>query len=94
MGNILYCLFIKIKSMYLLNFFPKKKKNSYLFWTSKFGLYRMDLSKKVYNLKMEMSSMLILQNKDIGPFVIDYLNFCLLVLFQKNNTIMSVSLDG
>lgn len=54
----------------------------------------MDLSKKVYNLKMEMSSMLILQNKDIGPFVIDYLNFCLLVLFQKDNTIMSVSLDG
>lgn len=41
-----------------------------------------------------MSNLLILQNKDIGPFVIDYLNFCLLVLFQKNNTIMSVSLDG
>lgn len=75
-----------------MNFLPKT--NSYLFWTSKFGLYRMDLSKKVYNLKMEMSSMLILRSKDIGPFVIDYLNFCLLVLFQKDNTIMSVSLDG
>lgn len=67
---------------------------SYLFWTTKSGLYRLDLSKKIHNLKMEMSSMLILQNKHIGPFVIDYLNFCLLVLFQKENTIMSVSLDG
>ncbi|XP_025412408.1 proto-oncogene tyrosine-protein kinase ROS isoform X3 [Sipha flava] len=68
--------------------------NGYLFWTTKVGLYRLDLNKKVNNLKMEMSSMLILQNKNIGPFVIDYLNFCLLVLFQKSNTIMSVSLDG
>lgn len=58
------------------------------------GLYRLDLSKNVKNLKMEMSSMLILQNKYLGPFVIDYLKFCLLVLFKKDNTIMSVSLDG
>lgn len=58
------------------------------------GLYRLDLGKKVINSKMEASSMLILQHKDIGPFVIDYLNFCLLVLFREKNTIMSVSLDG
>lgn len=68
--------------------------NRYLFWTTKVGLYRLDLSKTNHNLKMEMSNLLILQNKYIGPFVIDYLNFCLLVLFQKDNTIMSVSLDG
>lgn len=67
---------------------------SYLFWTTKLGLYRLDLSRKNYNLKMEMSSLLILQSRDIGPFVIDYLNFCLLVLFKKKNIIMSVSLDG
>ncbi|XP_050056431.1 proto-oncogene tyrosine-protein kinase ROS isoform X5 [Aphis gossypii] len=66
--------------------------NGYLFFTTKIGLYRLDLSKKAKNLKM--SSLLILQNKNIGPFVIDYLKFCLLVLFPKDNTIMSVSLDG
>lgn len=60
----------------------------------KSGLYRLDLSKRVYNLQVEMPSMLILPNKDIGPFVVDYLNFCLLVLFKTLNTIMSVSFDG
>lgn len=64
----------------------------FLFWTTKFGLYRLDLSKKVKNLKTEMSR--IIYHKDIGPFVIDYINFCLMVLFPKNNTIMSVSFDG
>eukprot|EP00102_Acyrthosiphon_pisum_P027841 XP_016665051.1 PREDICTED: proto-oncogene tyrosine-protein kinase ROS isoform X2 [Acyrthosiphon pisum] len=60
--------------------------NGFLFWTTKFGLYRLDL-------KTEVTSRII-YHKDIGPFVIDYINFCLLVLFQKNNTIMSVSFDG
>lgn len=66
--------------------------NGFLFWTTKFGLYRLDLSKKVKNLKTEI--LRIIYHKDIGPFVIDYINFCLMILFQKNNTIMSVSLDG
>ncbi|XP_050428827.1 proto-oncogene tyrosine-protein kinase ROS isoform X2 [Adelges cooleyi] len=68
--------------------------NGYLFWTMNNGLYRLDLSKEVSNLRKELIHMLILPNNDIGPFVIDYTNFSLLVLFRKNNTIMSVSLDG
>jgi len=66
--------------------------NRYLFWSSKFGIYRLDINKKVNNLKIE--KLTIMTNHDVGPFVIDHANFCLLVLFQKNNTIMSVSLDG
>lgn len=64
----------------------------YLFWTTSSGLYQLDLSKKL--TKMDLPRYLILPHNDLGPFIVDYLNFCLMILFKKENTIMSVSLDG
>ncbi|XP_060872742.1 serine/threonine-protein kinase pakF-like isoform X2 [Metopolophium dirhodum] len=62
--------------------------NGFLFWTSKLGLHSFDLADS------EKSNILILKNEDIGPFVINYIQSCLFVIFRKQNTIMSVSLDG
>ncbi|XP_016664767.1 protein sevenless isoform X2 [Acyrthosiphon pisum] len=62
--------------------------NGFLFWTSKLGLHSFDLT------DAEKSTILILKNEDIGPFVINYIQLCLFVIFRKQNTIMSVSLDG
>lgn len=69
---------------YLISLIP----NRFLFWSSKLGLHSFDLtdSKKL--------NILILKKEDIGPFVIDYIRLYLLVIIRKENTIMSVSLDG
>lgn len=74
--------------------------NGYLFWlitgqTEESGLYRLDLGDISNGVKHDVITPLqILKHHDLGAFTVDYVNFKLLVPFQKKNTVMSITFDG
>ncbi|VEN47844.1 unnamed protein product [Callosobruchus maculatus] len=72
--------------------------NGYLFWTlqdySKGGLYRMDIADIDGPTKYYDKVKRIVNETDLGAFTFEYNNFNVLLSFQKQNTIKSVTLDG
>ncbi|XP_015585702.1 proto-oncogene tyrosine-protein kinase ROS isoform X3 [Cephus cinctus] len=68
--------------------------NGYLFWVTRNGLYRLDLSDISNGVKHEVQPYLILEDPDLGAFTVDHTNFRLLVPHHTQNTVISVSLDG
>lgn len=74
--------------------------NGYLFWvitgqTEESGLYRLDLGDISNGVKHDViTPQKILTQHDLGAFTVDYVNFKLLVPFQRINTVMSITFDG
>ncbi|KAK6636659.1 hypothetical protein RUM43_010321 [Polyplax serrata] len=72
--------------------------NGYLFWliqgNNRGGLYRLDLANISNGIKHEVIPDLILEDPHLGAFIIDHVNFCILVPNHAKNTVYSVSLDG
>ncbi|XP_025828950.1 proto-oncogene tyrosine-protein kinase ROS isoform X3 [Agrilus planipennis] len=68
--------------------------NGFLFWVTYNGLYRLDLADISNGLKHEHQPLKILSILDLGAFTIDCINYRLLVASQRDNTVMSVSLNG
>ncbi|XP_077293792.1 receptor protein-tyrosine kinase sevenless [Arctopsyche grandis] len=72
--------------------------NGYLFWVLQGevngGLYRLDLADISNGVKHKIIPNNILKDSDLGAFTIDHTNFRILVPHLKNNTVLSVSLDG
>ncbi|XP_011869660.1 PREDICTED: proto-oncogene tyrosine-protein kinase ROS isoform X2 [Vollenhovia emeryi] len=68
--------------------------NGYLFWTTKLGLFRLDLADISNGVKHEVKPYFILEDAHLGAFTVDHTNFRLLVPHHIQNTVMSVSLDG
>ncbi|XP_020283790.1 proto-oncogene tyrosine-protein kinase ROS isoform X2 [Pseudomyrmex gracilis] len=68
--------------------------NGYIFWITKSGLFRLDLADISNGIKHEVKPYSVLKEEKLGAFTVDHTNFRLLVSHQKNNTVLSVSLDG
>ncbi|KAJ8952660.1 hypothetical protein NQ318_020975, partial [Aromia moschata] len=72
--------------------------SGYLFWTiqdyNSGGLYRLDISDISNGIKHDVKITKILNETELGAFTIDHNYFKLLVSYQRQNTIMSVSLTG
>lgn len=74
--------------------------NGFLFWvitgqSNASGLYRLDLGDISNGVKHDViAPKQILKHHNLGAFTVDYVNFKLLVPFQTNNTVMSVTFDG
>lgn len=70
----------------------------YLFWLiqgqARGGLYRLDLANISNGIKHEVIPDIILEDPNLGAFVVDHTNFCVLVPSHVKNTVFSVSLDG
>ncbi|XP_058790421.1 proto-oncogene tyrosine-protein kinase ROS [Phymastichus coffea] len=66
--------------------------NGYLFWMGNDGLYRVDLSRFDEAGLNEPEQ--ILRKQQLGAFLVDYTHRRLLVAYQTENTIKSVTLDG
>ncbi|OXU31361.1 hypothetical protein TSAR_014934 [Trichomalopsis sarcophagae] len=65
--------------------------NGYLFWMSGDGIYRVELD-ELENEGVQPKQ--ILKKLNLGAFIVDYSNRRLLVSYQSENTVKSVSLDG
>ncbi|XP_030754698.1 proto-oncogene tyrosine-protein kinase ROS-like isoform X3 [Sitophilus oryzae] len=72
--------------------------NGYLLWSIRespaAGIYKLDISDISNGIKHEIKPEKILNGSHLGAFVVDYMNFLVLVSNQKLNTIFSVTLDG
>ncbi|XP_011494388.1 PREDICTED: proto-oncogene tyrosine-protein kinase ROS [Ceratosolen solmsi marchali] len=66
--------------------------NGFIFWMASDGIYRADLADFDDNVEVQVEQ--ILKKSNLGAFVVDYINRRLLVTYQSENTIKSVSLDG
>lgn len=73
---------------------------SYLFWSAdnhpkpKVGLYRLDLANISNGIKHDVNPKLLLQEKNLGAFTVDYAKYRLIVASEGKNTVNSVSFDG
>lgn len=73
--------------------------NGYLFWvvtgtTHDTGLFRLDLANISNGVKHDDKPSQLIRGNNLGAFAIDHVRFRLLVPFQSENTIYSLSLDG
>ncbi|XP_065076468.1 proto-oncogene tyrosine-protein kinase ROS isoform X3 [Ochlerotatus camptorhynchus] len=73
--------------------------NGYLFWvmssdSSDAGLFRLDLGDISNGVKHEINPLQLNNVHNLGAFTIDHVRFRVLVPDQKNNTVLSISLDG
>lgn len=73
--------------------------NGYLFWviggmSDESGLFRLDLGDVSNGVKHEVVPFLMLSKSDLGAFALDYIRFKILIPLQKNNTVISMDLDG
>lgn len=62
--------------------------------TSDDGLFRLDLGEISNGIKHEDKPLQMIKGHNLGAFTVDHTRFRLLVPFQDDNTVMSVSLDG
>ncbi|XP_076250339.1 receptor protein-tyrosine kinase sevenless isoform X2 [Rhynchophorus ferrugineus] len=72
--------------------------NGYLFWcirdSTLGGIYRLDISDISNGIKHEIKVKKIINDADLGDFVVDYKDFKVLVPNQKMNTMLAVSFEG
>ncbi|XP_043482361.1 proto-oncogene tyrosine-protein kinase ROS isoform X2 [Leptopilina heterotoma] len=68
--------------------------NGYLFWITRRGFYRLDLADIDNSGNRKVQPFLILEHSNLGAFIVDHINFRLLVSYHSENTVKSVSLDG
>lgn len=69
-----------------------------MFWSAdnypKVGLYRLDLANISNGIKHDVIPKLLLQERNLGAFTVDYAKYRLIVSSQGRNTVNSVSFDG
>ncbi|XP_053604338.1 proto-oncogene tyrosine-protein kinase ROS isoform X2 [Plodia interpunctella] len=72
--------------------------NGYIFWAlrggDRDGLYRLDLASISNGVRHCAPPDLIVRDAQLGAFTVDHLDFRLLVVHLKRNTVLAVSLDG